>query len=274
MIQKPGHLQFDDSAPQPVTHRAPAPIDFGQAAPEAGTQPPREQSTRHNATHREPAPLFSDGGIAIAPAMAHARSAFPELAQSEERSIEARLRQLLPWKHEIVSTWGGKVLDENAAITTSAAQLINRFSDYAINELAEKATAVARRGESNLLTRLFLRNQLISYKPALTVAKAQLMQLLKDCGDHLVSVAPINLQLRINLVALIAAYDGLAKPAENAVDATINARRVLLQQAIYQAELTESQLQELKQQMAALLTTVEQLLTITIPAFEIADAAK
>lgn len=253
--------------------RSPKAIEFGDAGLDGKARHP-EKPQRHASAQREPPPLFGDGGIIIAPAMEHARATFPDLAKSQEQSIERKLRQLLPWRHEIVATWGAKVLDENAANTTRAAQLINRFSEYGINEVVEKATAVARRGDSNLLNRLFLRNKVISYKPALTVAKTHLMQLIKDCSDCLASVGPLKLQLKINLVSLASAYEALGKPTENAVEETLGSRRVLLQQAIHQTELTALQLHELKQQLAAQLTTVEQLLIITIPAFEIADAAK
>ncbi len=267
MNHKPGHLQFDDSAPAPAKAGTPRAIEFG----DGGEEGPRRLAQR---ALREPDRAFHDGSISVAPAVEHARAVFPEFAISQEHSLEIKLRQLVPWRHETVASWGAKALEESAAATSSAARLINRFAEYGIPELVEYALAIAQRGTSGLVQRLFLRRKILSSKPALTVAKSQLTQLLKECSDALASIEPLALQLKLNLVALAAAYEALAKPAEDSVDAAIVSRRVLLQQAVHQAELTVLQVAELRQQMAAQLHNVDRLLTITIPAFEIADAAR
>ncbi len=267
MNHKPGHLQFDDSAPTLAKARTPKAIDFG----DAGAGAPDRLRQR---ALREPGRAFHDSNISVTPAIEHARATFPEFAKSQEHSLEIKLRQLVPWQHEVVAAWGGKALDENAAATSRAAQLINRFAVCGIAELVENATATAQRGASSLLHRLFLRRKVISCKPELAAAKSRLAQLLKEGSNSVAALGPLTLQLRLNLVALAAAYDTLAKPAEDTLDAAIASRRALLQQAIHQAELTVLQLTELKQQMTEQLHNVDQLLTITIPAFEIADAAR
>ncbi len=275
MEHKPGHLQFDETARKPASSGTPRAVDFGamdsgDSGQDVTPRPERPQPP----APPTPAPLFHDAGLSIAPALAHARATFPEFAKIQEHRLEPKLRQLLPWRHETVAAWGSKVLDENAATTTRTAELIRRYSEYRIDELAERATAMAQRGASSRLLRLFLRRKVISFRPALTVARMQLAQALKECGDARTAAEPLALQLQVHLIALAAAHGALAQPGESALAAAIHARRVLLQQAIHQAELTALQLGELKQQMAARLATVEQLLTITIPAFEIANAAR
>lgn len=272
MVHKPGHLEFDDAPAKKDVSKTPQAIDFGASG--TAEHKPR-QSEISPSGRREPSALFNAAdGMAIAPAMEFARAKFPDLYAAHELSIERKIRQLIPWQHETVSTWGSRALDENAAVTTRTAQLIKRFSGHGINELVEKATDLAQRGETGLLNRLFLRGKIISFKPALKVAKSQLADLIKDCNEYISLIEPLRAQLSVNLVALVAAHEALAKPHGGAIEAALHSRRVLLQQAIHQAELTALQLHELKQHVAAQLTHVEQLLTITIPAFEIANAAK
>ncbi|HKB58469.1 MAG TPA: hypothetical protein VKC56_00340 [Gallionellaceae bacterium] len=271
MTHKPGHLQFDQSLPRPAVARTPGAVEFGDAGTGAGERPATQQ--QRGAAH-VPARAFGDGGISITPALEQARAAFPDLARSHEHSLEVKLRQLVPWRHEVIAGWGGNALDKNAAATSSVAQLISRLADYGIDRLVEDAMAMAQRGSSSLLHRLFLRGRIISKKPSLTVAKSQLTRLLKECADTAAVAEPLTVQLRLNLVALASAIDAFPKPADHALEATLASRRTLLQQSIHQAELTALQLKELKQQLATLLHSVDQLLAITIPAFEIADAAK
>ena len=272
MIHKPGHLQFDDSAAGKRKPESPGSIDFGSQGGRAASVKARFSPPAPSLGN--PTPVFSEGSGDIAPALAHARSAFADLARVHEHSLERKIRQLLPWRHEVVGNWGSKALQENAAITTSAARLINSFAEYRIGELVEKATSVAQRGESGLLNRIFLRGRVISFKPSLNVAKSQLAVLAREGSGAIAALDELGTQLRLNLAALVSAYEGLSKPHEHALEASIHSRRVLLQQSIHQSELTTLQLHELKQQIAAQSSHVEQLLMITIPAFEIADAAK
>lgn len=274
MIQKPGHLQFDDSTVAKAASKTPKAVEFGEAGAAGTAEYKAKKPDLHAPRPREPAALFNAGEASIAPAIDYARATFPDLSAIHEPGIDRKIRQLVPWKHETVTTWGSKALDENAVVTTKAAQLISRFSEYKINELVERATVLAQRGESGFLNRLFLRGKVISFKPALKVAKTQLTQLTKDCGDYISSIEPLRVQLSISLVALVSAYEALTRPAASSIDTALHSRRMLLQQAIHQAELTSLQLHELKQQIAMQLSHVDQLLMITIPAFEIANAAK
>ncbi len=221
-----------------------------------------------------PSAVFDEGGGDIAPAMAYARTAFAELARAHEHSLERKIRQLSPWKHEVVNGWGGKALQENAAITTQTARIISKFAECRIGELIEKATLMARRGESGLLNRIFLRSKVISFKPSLSVARSQLATFSLECNTNIAGLDELGVRLRLDLAALSSAYEALPKPGEQTLESSIHSRRVLLQQSIHQAELTSLQLHELKQQIAMQSAGVEQLLMITIPAFEMSDAAR
>jgi hypothetical protein len=267
MSHKPGHLQFDNSAAAKQKPKTPGAIEFGAASAQPAKVPPPS-------AQRTPAAVFSEGGGDIAPAMAHVRTAFADLARAHEHSLERKIRQLAPWKHDVVGAWGSRALQENAAVTTQTARVINSFAEYRINELVEKATVMAQRGGSGLLNRFFLRGKVISFKPKLAVARSQLEALTRECSAHIASLDELGVRLRVDLAALSSSWEALPRPKDHELESAVHSRRVLLQQSIHQAELTALQLQELKQQIAAQTAQVEQLLMITIPAFEMADAAK
>ena len=273
-----------ESPKDPVIHVAvPRVFDFGDAQDSApAPSPPKVLSFDDLAA--APAPpnpiphalvkaLFeSEDHAAVRDALVVARADFPVLFEHSEQRLAALFRRLLPVRLSLVTEWAEGPLMEQAALLQPITELVLKFAQMAVPATLDAALE-STRPAAGMFDKLFRRpTPPALYKPALTSARAQLIQLMADS-----EVATRNLEESAKNLALHgAALAVVSKIAGGAADATLSdaliQRRTLLQQAVRQAELSMLQMGQVRQQAADLIGQVSSFLTVTLPALEMAQA--
>jgi hypothetical protein len=273
-----------EAAPDPAAPAAaPRAFDFGDAheaaAPASGSPPralsfddlpPAPEGLLPKAVAR---PLFdSDDHPAVRDAMAIAWADYPALAEHAGQRLAALFRRLLPVRLSLVTDWGEGPLMEQAALLQPITELVLKFTQMGVPALLEAALEVGR-APSGVFGKFFRRASTpAEYKPALTSAREQLMQLIADSevATRKLEESAQNLSLHAAALAVVSTLAGAALDASVA-DALIQ-RRTLIQQAVRQAELSILQMGQVRQQAAELIGQVSSFLTVTLPALEMAQA--
>jgi len=288
--QKPRAFEFG-AEPEPVADAAapaaaPRAFDFGAeqdaAAPPALSDPPRALSfddlpaapAASSVTRKTAAKaLFdSEDHPAVRDALALAGADYPVLFAHAEGRLAALFRRILPVKLAHVTGWAEEALMEQAALLQPITELVVKFGQMGVPALLDAALETTR-APSGMFGKLFRRpTSPVEYKPALTSARIQLLQLMADS-----EVAMRNLEESAQSLGLHGAVLAVvAKLAGNSPDATLldalTQRRTLVQQAVRQAELSILQMGQVRQQAADLIGQVSSFLTVTLPALEMAQA--
>ncbi|MFC5459732.1 hypothetical protein [Massilia niabensis] len=283
--QTPKAFDFGEEpepAPEPVSPSAvPKAFDFGdEAAPLASDSPPRvlsfdELPAAPSGVTQKPVAraLFdSEDHPAVRDALATARADYPALFEHAEGRLAALFRRLLPVRLALVTEWAEQPLMEQAALLQPVTELVLKFAQMAVPTLLDAALE-STKAPTGMFGKLFRRPPSpAEYKPALTSARVQLLQLMADS-----EVAMRNLEESAeNLSLHSAALAVVATLAGGALDATLSdaliQRRTLIQQAVRQAELSIMQMGQVRQQAAELIGQISSFLTVTLPALEMAQA--
>lgn len=210
----------------------------------------------------------------IASAMKHVRDNYQTLSV-EMPSIERQIKQLIPVKMSTISTWGSSALDQEAQLSTNIAQMVRTFSGIRGNELMEKVLNLAKAVRSEgFLDKLFGSTQesALQYKPQLGVLKTQLTQLMPEYEQNIKNASASETRIMIQFAALVAVKEATGTSGDDSLERAILDRRNILQQAAMQSKLSRLQLIETQKSIAQQISRVEQLLTVTLPAFEMATA--
>ena len=286
--QTPKAFDFGDKPEPPADpvdrSAAPRAFDFGDAQECAAVPPARPPG----ALSFDDLPLAPDSGVTAKPvaralfdsedhpavrdALATVRADYPTLFEHAEQRLAAMFRRILPVRLSLVTQWAEAPLMAQAALLQPVTELVLKFAQMAVPATLEAALE-STRAPTGVLGKLFRRpTSPAQYKPALTSARAQLLQLMTDS-----EVATRNLEESAKSLTLHgAALAVVAKLAGGAPDATLldalTQRRTLIQQAVRQAELSILQMGQVRQQAAELIGQVSSFLTVTLPALEMAQA--
>ncbi|HEY0065367.1 MAG TPA: hypothetical protein VGC21_24840 [Telluria sp.] len=287
--QPPKAFDFgEEPAPAPAAPAAvPKAFDFGEAQGQAATPLPRVTTTQPKALSFDDLPagatlrmppkaapkaLFdSDDHPAVRDAMSVVRSDYPALFDTAEQRLAAMFRRILPVRLALVTDWAEAPLMEQAALLQPITELVRTFAEMAVPALLDAALG-STRAPSGVFSRFFNRPASpAQYKPQLTAARAQLLQLMQDsevATDNLDASAK-NLTMHWVVLAVVSDLAGRA-PDATLLD-VLQQRRTLIQQAVRQAELSILQMAQVRQQAADLVGQVSSFLTVTLPALEMAQ---
>ena len=288
--QTPKAFDFGEEpepAPDPAG-RAPVPRAFDFSDMEEGAAPPGSGSPPKALSFDEapappapsgPAPVAAPKALfesedhpAVRDALAAARADYPALFAHAEQRLAALFRRILPVRLALVTQWAEGPLMEQAALLQPMTELVRKFAQMAVPALLEAALE-STRAPSGVFGKLFRRPPSpAEYKPALTSARAQLLQLMADSEVAMrqLEESAQNLALHGAVLAVVSTLAGGASDAA-LLDALLQ-RRTLIQQAVRQAELSVLQMGQMRQQAADLLAQVSSFLTVTLPALEMAQA--
>ena len=286
--QKPKAFDFGADA-QPAVEAASPPVaprafDFGdphEAAPPASGPPralsfddvPAAPAGSGMTAKVVPAALFdSEDHPAVRDALATARADYPTLFAHAEGRFAILFRRILPVKLALVTDWAEEPLLEQAALLQPITELVLKFTRMGVPALLESALD-STRAPSGMFGKLFRRPASpAEFKPALTAARAQLLQLMADSEVAMRNLeeSAQNLSLHGAVLAVVAALAGNS-PDAALLDA-LTQRRTLIGQAVRQAELSILQMGQVRQQAAELIAQVSSFLTVTLPALEMAQA--
>jgi hypothetical protein len=250
-----------------MSPREPKALTFGDAPAKQGTLAPVPVQAAGRALSRP----FVDHP-ALHTAISGVKSKFPAVYAVEEAQVEFQLRRLLPVKLDVVAVWAEPTLLEQAGTVQAGAQLVHRL---ALLEVPAFLAAVLQsvRPPTGLLRKLLHRDVLPhTHQPALVSTRAQLEQLVIDSGAAVVQLEQSARKLGVRLATLSAICDIACDGQDRALAEAMAHRRTLLQQALRQAELSMLQLAELRRQAADLSGQIGSILTVTLPALEMARA--
>ena len=288
--QKPKAFDFGETPEVPADPVAlpasPKAFDFGDeegaAAPPAGDSTPRALSfddvpvaPASSGVTRKPATraLFdSEDHPAVRDALDTAHIHFPALFAQAEGRLAALFRRILPVKLALVTEWAEEPLMAQAALLQPITELVLKFTQMAVPALLDNALE-STRAPTGVLGRLLRRpTPPAMYRPALTSARAQLLQLLDDSevATRNLEESAQNLSLHGAVLAVVSLLAGNTADA-TLLDALVQ-RRTLIQQAVRQAELSILQMGQVRQQASDLIGQVSSFLTVTLPALEMAQA--
>lgn len=289
--QTPKAFDFgEEPAPAPAqapVERAVAPkaFDFGEAevfAPAPQGAPPKVLSfddlpaapaTPGAAAKAASKALFdSEDHAAVRDALSNVRSDYPALFAQSEQRMAALFRRILPVKLSLVTDWAEAPLMAQAAQLLPMTGLVRKFSDMAVPALLDAALE-STRAPTGVFGKLLRRSRSpAQYKPELVTARAQLLQLMADSevATRNLDESAKNLTLHWVVLAVVSDLAGGARD-ETLLD-VLQQRRMLIQQAVRQAELSIMQMGQVRQQAAELIGQVSSFLTVTLPALEMAQA--
>lgn len=276
-----------EAPPDPVkAPAAPRALEFGdthaEAAPPVRNSPPRPLSfddlpavpaISGLTVKAAPRALFdSEDHPAVRDALAIARADYPVLFAHAEQRFAALFRRILPVRLSLVTEWGEAPLMEQAALLRPVTELVLSFTQMAVPALLDAALETTR-APAGMFGKLFRRaTSPVEFKPALTSARAQLVQLIadSDVATGNLEASAQNLSLHSAALAVVSTLAG--DSADVALLDALVQRRTLLQQAVRQAELSILQMGQVRQQAAELIGQVSSFLTVTLPAIEMAQA--
>lgn len=275
--------QAVESAAEPAA--VPRAFDFGEepaAAAPAGGSPPR--ALAFDDLPAVPAPLSlppksaaralfdSEDHPAVRDALATASADFPDLFAQAEGRLATLFRRILPVRLALVTQWAEEPLMEQAALLQPATELVLKLTQMAVPALLDAALD-STRAPTGVFGKLLRRQSTpAQYKPALTSAREQLLRLMTDSEAALrkLEESARNLGLHGAVLAVVTKLAG-GSPDAALLDALAQ-RRMLIQQAVRQAELSILQMGQMRQQAADLIGQVSSFLTVTLPALEMAQA--
>lgn len=289
--QKPRAFDFD-ATPAPssgpvdaalTAAAGPRAFDFGDAhdgAAPGRDSPPRALSfddvptapaasalTRKTAAR----PLFdSEDHPAVRDALAAVHADYPEVFAHAEQRLAILFRRILPVRLALVTEWAEAALMEQAALLKPITELVLTFTQMGVPAQLEAALATTR-GPTSVFGKLFRRpSSPAEYRPVLTSARMQLLQLMADSEVAMRELEESARGLGLHLLVL-AVVSTLVEDAPDAAlrDALVQ-RRTLIQQAVRQAELSVLQMKQVRQQAADLIGQVSSFLSVTLPALEMA----
>jgi hypothetical protein len=262
----PGALSFPDRpiSPRPVEQSKIKPLDLSHVsapvpAPHAAPNPGALFDTK-------PVPWVS-GAIKLA------HEKFSALGPNLE-SVERQIKALLPLNITTVITWGEPTVSEEAAFVTKAAALLKQFSELRGNELCENALKASTAAPTGFFQKLAGHTSVLGYKPNLIALKAAIISMLPQATDYYTKMNVLHVKLAVNLAALSSVADAVGTIEDSSLSMAIDNRRRLLAQCVQQSDLTSQQLNQMKNLLIQNMSQCSQLLDVTIPAVETANATR
>ncbi|WBS03719.1 hypothetical protein OU994_05280 [Pseudoduganella sp. SL102] len=291
--QKPRAFDFGEEPEPPADPAGPPAVprafDFGDAQEPAQPAAPAARGGAPKALSFDDLPatvaptgmipnavaraLFeSEDHPAVRDALATARVSFPALFEHSEQRLAALFRRLLPVRLSLVAEWAEGPLMGQAALLQPITELVLAFSRMGVPALLDEALE-STRDTPGMFGKLFRRPASPArFKPALTAARAQLLQLMADSEVAMRDLEESARNLTLHGAALAVASELAGGAADAALLDALTQRRTLIQQAMRQAELSILQMGQVRQQAADLIGQVSSFLTVTLPALEMAQA--
>lgn len=216
-----------------------------------------------------PASLLFDGGKGSDLEQMRRRvlASLPQPSTRQLAVLDEAIRELLPVELSRLAAWGASLLRCSETITGELQRLTAVVAGWNVGDLIEKChLAMAASG----LWKLLRRGSPTGLKPALELVLAQAPQVLAALDELARHMAPCRDQFAAALLLLKPASEVLAL---GATEAEAFARRGhLLTVAAQHFDLLEPQLDQLRRQVVAWQSEIEQLQRVTIPLWELANS--
>lgn len=211
--------------------------------------------------------LFDEGkGSDLERLKRKAIEAFPAISARQLEALDEVIRDLLPVEVSNLAAWGNAVLRRIEAMSSELQAQGAAVASWNVGELIEKCHQAM--GASGLW-KIIRRSSPGSLKPALELILAQVPPMLAALDDLAQRFAPCRDMLAASLLLLKVAPQVLAL---RDIEAEALARRGhLLTVSAQHFDLLEPQFEQLRRQLIAWQSEVEQLVRVTIPVWELAN---
>lgn len=252
----------------------PKPLDF------SSTVPPKR------ATSHTPAPIMPSAGQSIfdsaaknAPtpeivrvAIAKFQSINNELYQKNSAYCNTQMQLLLPLKIDTVLNWGSKTMDKMNLVNKEANRVIDTVAQTNCNaitsDLVKKMTPSSFKLFNSLKSKII---DTTASEATLKGFTALFTSLIVKCDSLKTDLEYHYSQVTLKLLNLTALTDALGVIPDNALENAVYKRKILLQQGAVQCQMLLHQLNDTKNLMIDQTHVINQLITITLPAFKSAN---
>lgn len=274
--------------PSPATpssvERAPKPLAFDETPKRPVAPPPPKP---------QPQPLaFADDGKPKAPpaaplrnfgeslfnnpltteerrAVDYARANFDSLFARNEVSITNSIRQLLPFKMDVVRNWGKTALENQSEVVNHMAKITREFHSLKISELLEDMLELPQKMlGGGLLSRFTNRERMLAQHKLKAIGVQQHLNTLFPQVDALSERFKKDGDRLPLLMVALASAASLETHSDSALEMCVQNRRTVLQQAVTQWQVMAPQLQSIREQLVDYQGKLEQMLSVTIPTME------
>lgn len=185
--------------------------------------------------------------------------------------LEKQISNLVPLNVTRIMSWATKPLTALTQISSDCATIVRDFSTGRGAELIDE-TLKTLTSKPSMLDRMMARGNQVSTKPQLMVLRAQLTAWMPKADQLIKDAADIHEQLSHKMTTLRVVTDVCGKCPDITLEEAIDDRQKLLLQATMQAQIVMQQLNDIRRQIVDQLSRVEQMVNVTIPAYETAKA--
>lgn len=222
--------------------------------------------------------VSDDNNNVVKAAVDYVQKNYPTVSASVER-IERQIRQLSPLTVDVVMAWGANAIHECGSVATRCATTLKNFSELRSNELVEAALEAARGIQPNhsLLDKVFGKSKshdMLSFKPRLIVLQSELRTILPDINKFTDLAVETEGRLLLQVAALSAICEVSGASDDTSLEHVTQERRSILAQGANQAKLVGLQLAQTKTLIVDQIARLDQMLNVTLPAFEMANATR
>lgn len=203
--------------------------------------------------------------------MAEMQKSFASVVAQDAQKVERHIKQLLPLTAEKATGWAEKHIRGVGQLVTASSAIAKRFSAASGEQLMAEALEEAN-GSGGLFKKLMRSSKGQSnLRPQLAGIRAQIGLWLPECEKMMTESITGMQKVSFSLASLSAVRTVYGDTLDALIAASADTRRVVLQQALTQLELTRTQMEQLRATMLDQVMRMDQLLNITLPAI---DAAK
>lgn len=183
--------------------------------------------------------------------------------------ITARANRLIPIDIDKISTWGQQTLETN--LLNEVVALSTRFSKMDGADTIGDALKATQKSPS-VLNKIIRSLDPVSYIPALTVLQQSLTPLRDEGIEYHKKCEQYSKDLMLDLVCLSTTIDLVGTANNTRIEKAVHDRKVLLTNANQQAQLVILKVDQMMGIIEQQNNQVTQLLTITLPAYQLAKA--
>ena len=187
----------------------------------------------------------------------------------QKNKILARVNRLIPIDIDKISTWGQQTLETN--LLNEVVSLSTRFSKMDGADTISDALKATQKTPS-VLNKIIKSLDPLSYIPALTVLQQSLTPLRDEGVEYHKQCEQYSKELVLDLVCLSTTIDLVGTANNTRIEKAVHDRKVLLTNANQQAQLVILKVDQMMGIIEQQHNQVTQLLTITLPAYQLAKS--
>lgn len=209
-----------------------------------------------------------------AQAIRKAKENFPRMFPTYESQITNGIKQLLPFDLVVVGQWGNTAMQKQGEIVNQMAQITREFRGMEIAEFLQDMIEAPKKLTGGLINR-FINNReklIKQYKARAAALNVQINSLQPKIENVRDRFKEEGQRIPVLLAALSSASAVAGEGVDTTLSHCIHQRRTMLQQSATQLQVIEAQMEEMRRQLLDYQGRLEQVLVVTLPALEMADA--